>query len=332
MGASIMNRVPVIILSGFLGSGKTTVLLNLLKESERKEITSGILMNEFGKMDVDSHIINGRSSVPIQSLSDGCVCCSKKSDLINSFEQLLRTNPQIIFVELTGIANPEEVMDEMLKKELISRVFVKSVVTLVDAETISGITSFDMRTTYARQLSSADCIIVNKMDNVADGLRPKMEKVIKELNESAEITFTTLGKVCLDKLLNVKRACKKSDRKDSFKTSENHEFAGDQPSYDYLSTIAIPVPIKVTKSIIEEYFSLLKPNLIRAKGFVQLEEDNKIYLVQLTRDRVSWEIFLEFESNPFITLIGIDINANQAFEEFSSLVKKPIDELLMNYI
>ncbi|WP_052427580.1 CobW family GTP-binding protein [Neobacillus niacini] len=323
-----MSRVPVIILSGFLGSGKTTLLLNLLEESEQKGMTFGILMNEFGKMDVDSHIINGRSTVPIQSLNDGCVCCSKKSELINSFEELLRTRPKVIFVELTGLANPEEVMGELLKKELISRVYVKSVVTLVDAEIISRITSFDMRSTYARQLFSADSIIVNKMDLVEDLLRPKIETLIKELNESAEILFTTLGHVGLDKLLNVNRAGKESDRRDSFQTTVDNELIGDQPSYDYLSTIAIPVPIKVTKRIIEEYFSRLKPNLIRAKGFVQLEDDNRNYLVQFTGNRISCEVFMEYESHPFITLIGVDLNANQAFEEFSNLVKKPIEELL----
>lgn len=324
-----MSRVPVIILSGFLGSGKTTLLLNLLEESKQNGMTFGILMNEFGKMDVDSHIINGRSTVPIQSLNDGCVCCSKKSELINSFEQLLKTNPTTIFVELTGIANPEEVMDEMLKKELISRIYVKSVVSLVDAETISRITSFDMGTTYARQLTSADSIIVNKVDTVENFDRSKIEILIKELNDSAELLFTVRGQVGLDQLLNFNRTRKKSNQGDSFQAQlDDMEMQGNQPSYDYLSTIAIPVPIKVTKCLLEEYFFCLKPNLIRAKGFVVLKEDNSIYLVQYSGNRMSWEVFTEYESQPFITLIGVDLNANLAFEKLSRLVKMPVEKLL----
>jgi G3E family GTPase len=322
-----MSRVPVIILSGFLGSGKTTLLLNLLEESKQKDMTFGVLMNEFGKMDVDSHIINGRSSIPIQSLNDGCICCSKKSELINSFEQLLKTNPTIIFVELTGIANPEEVMDEMLKKELISRIYVKSVVSLVDAETISGITSFDMRTTYAKQLCSADSIIVNKVDLVEKLDKSKIENLIKEINDSAELLFTVRGQVGLDQLLTINRTEKKQHEV-SLQASEDREQHANQPSYEYLSTIAIPVPIKVTKSIIEEFFFCLKPNLIRAKGFVLLEEDNCIYLVQLIGNRLSWEAFMEYESQPFITLIGVDLHANLAFGMFSQLVKMPIEKLL----
>jgi G3E family GTPase len=322
-----MSRVPVIILSGFLGSGKTTLLLNLLEESKQKDMTFGILMNEFGKMDVDSHIINGRSSVPIQSLNDGCVCCSKKSELINSFEQLLKTNPTIIFVELTGIANPEEVMDEMLKKELISRIYVKSVVSLVDAETISGITSLDMRTTYARQLRYADSIIVNKVDLVENLDKSKIVTLIEEVNDSAELLFTVRGQVGLGQLLTINRTGKKQNV-ESLPASEDMEHQADQPSYEYLFTISIPVPIKVTKSIIEEYFLCLKPNLIRAKGFVYLEEDNSIYLVQLIGNRLSLEVFMEYESHPFITLIGVDLNSNLAFEKFSHLVKMPIEKLL----
>ncbi|MEH7178030.1 CobW family GTP-binding protein [Neobacillus vireti] len=322
-----MSRVPVIILSGFLGSGKTTLLLNLLEESKQKEMTFGILMNEFGKMDVDSHILNGRSSVPIQSLNDGCVCCSKKSELVKSFEQLLKTNPATIFVELTGIANPEEVMDEMLKKELVSRIYVKSVVSLVDAETISKITSFDIRTTFARQLCSADFIIVNKVDTVENLNRSKIKTLIQVLNDSAELLFTVKGQVGLDHLLTINRTGKKHHKR-SLQAIEDMEQQEDQPSYEYLSTIAIPVPIKVTKSMIEEYFFCLKPNLMRAKGFVCLEEDNNIYLVQWIGNRLSWEVFMEYERQPFITLIGVDLNANQAFEKFSQLVRMPIEKLL----
>ncbi|MEC1521268.1 GTP-binding protein [Neobacillus niacini] len=322
-----MSRVPVIILSGFLGSGKTTLLLNLLEESKQKEMSFGVIMNEFGKMDVDSHIINGRSSVPIQSLNDGCVCCSKKSELINSFEQLLKTNPTIIFIELTGIANPEEVMDEMLRKELISRIYVKSVVSLVDAETISNITTFDMRNTYARQLCAADSIIVNKIDLVENLDKSKIVTLIEQLNDSADLQFTFKSQVGLDQLLTINRTGKKQD-KDSLQASEDIEQQADQPSYEYLSTIALPVPIKVTKNIIEEYFFCLKPNLIRAKGFVYLEEDNNIYLVQFIGNRLSWKVFMEYESQPFITLIGVDLHASQAFEMFSQLVKMPVEELL----
>lgn len=323
-----MSRVPVIILSGFLGSGKTTLLLNLLEESKQKDMTVGILMNEFGKMNVDSHIINGRGSVPIQSLNDGCVCCSKKSELIKSFEELLKTNPTIIFVELTGVANPEEVMDEMLKKELISRIYVKSVISLVDAEKISRITSFDIRTTYARQLCSADSIIVNKVDLVEELDKSKIATLIEKLNDSAELLFTVRGQVGLDQLLRINRTGKKKNGY-SLQALEHMEQHADQPSYEYLSTIAIPVPIKVTKSIIEEYFFRLKPNLIRAKGFVISEEDNRTYLVQLIGNRLSWEVFMEYESQPFITLIGADLSANQAFEMFSELVKIPIEQLLI---
>jgi G3E family GTPase len=324
MGGSCLSRVPVIILSGYLGSGKTTLLVNLLEDSERNGLKFGIVMNEFGKMDVDSKIIGRRGPASIQSLNDGCVCCSKKSELIKSFEELLKIDPDVIFVELTGLANPEEIIFEMMKKELVSRVYVKSLVTVVDAQTLyGGTTTVECRNLFGKQLSSADMILVNKMDLVDSTAKVTINRMIRDRNDTAEILYSTYSKIDLNRILKRNRLTSTT-----INLGEQDE-KGIQLSYDYMSTIAIPIPITVSKCLIEDYLFCLKPNLVRAKGFVRLE-DNHIYLVQLIGNNVSWEVFQDYQEDPFITLIGIELNVNEAFNEFSRLTNKNVEELLSN--
>ncbi|WP_142919165.1 CobW family GTP-binding protein [Peribacillus saganii] len=326
-----MKRIPVVILSGFLGSGKTTLLLHLLQQAEHKGIRSGMLINEFGKMDIDGYILGGKSSSSVQTLLGGCVCCSKKSEIVACFDELLKTDSEIIFVELTGLANPEEVMIEMTKKEIISKVYLKNVVTVVDAEAYlnerySSIGA-NVDRTLSKQISVADMIIVNKLDLVDGIAKNEIETRIRDVNRDAAIQFTTFSQVDLNKILSGNES----------KFSEVYPTPYDQTpiaeedvqlSFDYMSTIAIPINLRVTKAFIENYLSILKPNLIRAKGFVFLEGEETPYLVQYFGTRIAWEPFAEYQSEPYLTLIGIDLNSNDAFTKLAAMANKPIDELL----
>src|SRR5688572_21209963 len=112
-------RIPVFVLSGFLGSGKTTLLLRLLDEAKTRGLQPGVIMNELGSMDVDGHILNGHSDTAIEKLLDGCVCCSRRSELAGSIQTLTKQNPDVIFIELTGVANPEEIADALTEPQVL---------------------------------------------------------------------------------------------------------------------------------------------------------------------------------------------------------------------
>jgi G3E family GTPase len=328
----------VVILSGFLGSGKTTLLLHLLKQSEPNGLRIGMLINEFGKMDIDGHIIGGKSSSSIQTLLDGCICCSKKSEIINSFDELLKTNPEVIFVELTGLANPEEVMIEMMRKEIISKVYLKSVVTVVDAEGFLNeqysCIGDNINLTFKKQISIADIVIVNKIDLVDPFAKHKIETMIRENNSDAQIHFTTYSQVDLEKI-TLGNEFLKNDQEFSNRKGVS-VLIGEQIlpredvqlSFNYMSTIAIPINIRVTKDFIEDYFCYLKPNLIRAKGFVCLKDEKKPYLVQYSGNRAVWEPFAEYHNDPYITLIGVDLNSKDAFTKLAKMARMSIEELL----
>lgn len=127
-------KIPVIILSGFLGSGKTTLLLSLLKESKVRGLNPGVVMNELGKRDVDGYILQEHTGTAVTKLLDGCVCCSRKEDLADSLMVLLRGRPDAIYMELTGVADPEEIAKTLQETPLQDLVELHYTITLLDAE------------------------------------------------------------------------------------------------------------------------------------------------------------------------------------------------------
>lgn len=194
-----MNKTPVIIISGFLGSGKTTLLLQLLHSLQASKIKPAILMNELGKADVDGRIINEAvQDLPLEKLFDGCICCSKKSEISGSLQNLLALSPDVILVELTGVANPEEVIDTMSEPELIHKITLHKIITVLDAEHVleySSIFSSDRELvhTLRRQLDIADIVLVNKQDLVSKAQLSKVERLIRKYNEQAIVFHTIHG-------------------------------------------------------------------------------------------------------------------------------------------
>jgi G3E family GTPase len=196
MERMIMSKVPVIILSGFLGSGKTTLLLRLLKEMGIRRLKPVVLMNELGQHDVDGGLIHsGFPGTELEKLLDGCICCSKKVEISQSIKRLLKKQPDILLIELTGVANPEEVADALTEPGLLHIVELKHIVTVLDAEWFMDNNSIFNRDlalvhTLRRQIEVADTVLVNKIDLVTPFKLPRIEKAVKKQNDTAAIYFT----------------------------------------------------------------------------------------------------------------------------------------------
>lgn len=200
-------KTPVIVISGFLGSGKTTLLLELIQELHHRKLKPAILMNELGKADVDGMILSQTAGdIPLEKLFDGCICCSKKSEISGSLQGLLALAPDVILVELTGVANPEEVVDAMAEPDLLNKVMLHQIITVVDAEHVleyNSIFASDKQLvhTLRRQLDVADVIVVNKQDLVTESHLSKVERLVKKHNEHAAIFYALQAKFELESVL-----------------------------------------------------------------------------------------------------------------------------------
>ncbi|MDP1513324.1 GTP-binding protein [Paenibacillus sp. CMAA1739] len=203
----MMSKVPVILISGFLGSGKTTLLLRLLAHTRQIPLHPAVLMNEMGEYDVDSAIISAEMpDVTVEGLLEGCICCSKRNELAGALHTLLNQKPDVIFMETTGVANPEQVLEELRSPLLADRLYLVHSISVVDAELFHEYNSRftadkELVRTLHGQLRTADFIVVNKTDVASSREVAKVVKNIRKLNNTAKLQTTEYSRVDLEPLL-----------------------------------------------------------------------------------------------------------------------------------
>lgn len=320
-----MSKVPVLILSGFLGSGKTTLLKRLLQECSEKKVTTAVLMNEIGKTDTDGeNIYELNKSRNMEKLLDGCMCCNKKSEVVKCIEKLLVRKPDVLFIELTGVANPEEVVDSLTEPELISRIYLEKVITVVDAENILSYNSVfesdrELVKTTRRQIEVADFLIVNKIDLVSESKKQKIKKLLLKENPTSDIVFSTYSKIDLNSLLNNMKSEQftlKIGKKDEKQVHKEHVH---YHSYSRIKSITLPISFQTNKKEIENFLKKWKSNLLRAKGYVLLSDGT--YLLQHVIKQVNWEPS-NYKGDHYIVMIGINLNEEGIKQDWGTLVRK----------
>jgi G3E family GTPase len=170
------DPVPVTLLVGFLGSGKTTLLNRILNGEHGLRV--GVLVNDFGAINIDAELIEGVEENMI-SLTNGCVCCEIRDDLVISLEQLLMREEEIDYVilEASGVADPDGIVMTFLAHKYEKLLRLDSITCIVDAEAIfSDGDNADLSFLKIRQIGYSDLVIVNKVDLVT----PTHIEVIKE--------------------------------------------------------------------------------------------------------------------------------------------------------
>ncbi|MEW7009797.1 CobW family GTP-binding protein [Lentilitoribacter sp. EG35] len=158
--------LPLTILGGYLGAGKTTLINHLLRNANGQRL--GILVNEFGDLPIDADLIEAEDD-NIVSLSGGCACCSFGDDLLGAIRRLseLETPLDHLLLEASGVALPGAIAANI---NLISEVNVQSVVVLVDVETLPELLANEyLSDTIILQLVAADIVVLNKTDLVTSG-------------------------------------------------------------------------------------------------------------------------------------------------------------------
>ena len=192
--------IPVSILTGFLGAGKTTLLNYILKQQHGYKFA--VIINEVGKIGVDGQLVE-RQQEEIVEMSNGCLCCTVRKDLVRGVQNLLKKGGfDYLLIETTGIAEPGPIAQTFLNIPALQQlVRMDSIITVVDAEQIQK--QLVEAETAVEQVRMADFLLLNKTDLVGESELLAAEAKIRELNPHATLFRTSQSEVNLKELLDM---------------------------------------------------------------------------------------------------------------------------------
>jgi G3E family GTPase len=265
------ERIPVTIIAGYLGVGKTTVINHILRQPDGAGLA--VLVNDFGAINIDAALVDNQDGETI-SLSNGCVCCSIADDLAAALDQVLALDPRPtkILLEASGVADPNKIAYYARGWPGLS---LDAVITLVEvgrSRTLAG--DKFVGPTVIRQIQAADLLVLSKADLATDDQARKDQGWLDKL--AAGIPRQSIQHGALDPALLFAPGAECRDHLGQDQHDHN----------DYLSFVwrnGDPIQETIFCAIFEKSI----PGLLRAKGFVSFIEGRKIF--QLVGGRYEFE-------------------------------------------
>ena len=196
-------RVPTNLITGFLGVGKTTTILNLLAQRPADERWA-VLVNEFGEVGIDGAIIKGAggAGVAVSEIAGGCFCCSSNEPLDFTLIELIRqTQPQRVLIEPTGLGHPAAVLDTLRGPWFRNLIDLRATICVADPADFANPRVADSPV-FQDQLHMADIVLVNKTDRAAPEQTAAFLKHLRELFPPKLSVLTTTNGTCDAALLD----------------------------------------------------------------------------------------------------------------------------------
>lgn len=186
--------IPALVVSGFLGAGKTTLIRHILKEAQQQGLRLAVVSNEFGELGIDQALLSSEGGEDYIELEGGCVCCKLSDELLSSLQGLWeRVRPDRVIVETSGVALPFETLMTFWREPVSQWAGESLAVVVVNAEQVDE--GRDLEGTFEQQVSSADLLVLNKVDLVSGRKLSHVESVLDEMAPGTPVVRSLNGLV-----------------------------------------------------------------------------------------------------------------------------------------
>lgn len=266
--------MKVDVISGFLGSGKTTLIKKLLETLIIKEKVA-IVENEYGEVGIDGFLLKD-SKIEVKEINSGCICCTIKGDFKKSILEIISNyRPDRIIIEPSGVANFSQVL-ESIKEANIEGLRINMKVTMVDAQNVHMYMK-NFGEFYKSQLIMANTIILTRVENLSDDEILKVCKEIKSVNNRASIITTSLNKLSAERILQVSEKkiedlIEGVDFKRKGIRAVKRSYANEVFENWGTETAKVFKELEI-KEILKEFQSNKYGEVLRVKGIVKSKED-----------------------------------------------------------
>ncbi len=289
------SKIPIILITGYLGSGKTTFVNHLLRQPEFAQRKVALVINEFGKLGVDGALVDSDRAGKKYEINSGSLFCScTKLQLVATLQDIANVaQPDVVLIEATGIAEPADVLSLVSDvPSLAERFTVQATVGLVDAKNFTKVAAFMQAA--RRQAEAADGLVINKIDLVSESELEKLQVVLADMNERAPQTAVANGAIAmdwLDSLLHV---------------SDNDLIGTDRPPTNIFSA-SIQTEKVVDREIFVKTLRDHSENLLRLKGNVDFGDGL---------------VFVELVGEDFIEKPAVNLNSSNSPTAFAVIAWK----------
>ncbi len=334
-----INQKPVILLTGYLGSGKTTVLNEFLRQETRK---IALIVNDMGKINVDARLLQNGSKVEqskMVEMQGGCICCTLRDEFIEQVQRVASNDDvEAVFVEASGISDPSSIAAGFLFAEQemdITNAYLSSVVTVVDADRIyreflsdleriakkeldeNGLDENDITNLIVDQIEFCDTILLNKCDLLDRKSLDEVKNIISQMQPEARIIECVNGKVDSSLVLTGKH----------FDFQKVQDSSAVERALNKEGTSSCTDEYGISSFVYEErrpfdrkkFFTFMEKNypgeLIRAKGYMWFSDDDSAVM-----------LFEQAGHNATITEYAVWIAAMQDSVDKRELMKNYSDE------
>ncbi|WP_458097810.1 CobW family GTP-binding protein [Roseomonas sp. WA12] len=271
--------VPVLLVTGFLGAGKTTVVNHILAHAGGRRIAA--VVNDFGAINIDAELVLGASD-GVVSLANGCICCTLEGDLLRTLATLLRRDPrpETILIETSGVADPAEIVRNLMDPIVLREAPLETVLCVVDA---AGAPETMEDPLLLAQLRLADVVALSKTDLADEAERARVRAAVAALRPAATVIDAPWGEVPLSLVLPDDPGRPPVPRNPAGRSPGRRG-----PRAERFETLSWTADASLSMPLVQAAIDRLAPRLARAKGvFETIQQPGRPLLFQLAGGRAT---------------------------------------------